>query len=142
MDLLRIGKILLYTSIMITTLLAACREGHDTHDLVGRWQVDSIYTYYNGFAYMTTDNFTPTTYTYNEDGTLQEEKLGGARIIYYRLTASDSLIYESADRTILGRYHIQKLDQNQLVLAKTKEPLFEGSGQRRYEIRFFSKLTP
>jgi hypothetical protein len=119
---------------------SACQQSYETHELVGKWEVDSIYTYYNGFSYTSTDNFIPATYTYAEDGTLQEEKLGGGRTIYYRLTAPDSLIYESADQTVLGRYHIQKLDRNQLVLEKDKAPLFEGKEQSRYEVRFFSKL--
>jgi len=129
------------TLIVFLFIVPACHEGYEQQDLLGKWEIDSIYTYYNGFSYMSTDNFIPATYTYREEGTLEEEKLGGARTIYYRLTAPDSLIYESADRTVLGRYRIQKLDQNQLVLAKDKEPLFEGNGQHRYEVRFFSKLN-
>lgn len=132
---------LIYFTLLLMTLLAACQEGYQSEDLVGKWEVDSIYSYYNGFSYMASDNFIPTTYTYNEDGTLREEKFGGGRTIYYRFVDPDSLIYESADRTILGKFHIQKLNQNQLVLAKDKIPLFEGKEQERYEVRFFSKLT-
>jgi hypothetical protein len=133
---------LLYIIFIVFAIIStACQKGYETYELIGKWGVDSIYTYYNGFSYMSTDNFIPATYTYAEDGTLQEEKLGGGRTIYYRLTAPDSLIYESADQTILGRYHIQKLDHHQLVLEKDKEPLFEGKEQQRYEVRFFSKLT-
>lgn len=107
--------------------------------LLGSWQVDSVYSYYNGFGYWEyEEGIDWATYEYTPDGKMKEIKFGTYRPYRYRLS-NDTLLWISDNEPQAGWFEILELRQDYLVLKRDKAPLFSGKAQERYEIRFFSR---
>lgn len=108
--------------------------------LLGTWQVDSVYSYYNGFDIWEYEKGMDwADYEYTPDGKMKEIKFGTFRAYRYRLSG-DSLFWISESEPKAGWFEIIDLRPDYLVLKRVKAPLFEGKSQERYEIRFFSRI--
>lgn len=121
-------------------ILLAWGCGKDRREMiVGKWKVDSIYTYYNGYGTMDGDSLDLEQYSYEENGDMKVSWLGSTKQMMYTLKGRDSLLYFE-NGLEASRYVIVGLNSKQLVLKKTKQPLFNGNGQERYEVRYFSRV--
>lgn len=106
--------------------------------LQGTWKVDSVYSFYNGFANIEKDVMGLEEYTYLPDGTVNVTWRGSTRSWKYQLVGSDSLVYFEGQHEV-SRFNILSIEERRLVLRKDLKPIFKGKDQDRYEIRFFSK---
>ncbi|WP_157637970.1 hypothetical protein [Flexithrix dorotheae] len=107
--------------------------------LIGNWQVDSIYTYQNGFDFMRRGGTNWGSYQYHNSGKISEHKMENKREFLFEVIAPDSLVYKSPDQKPLATFKIMKLNDKVLVLKKNLQPLIKGPNQQSYEVRFFSK---
>jgi len=111
--------------------------------LTGEWKIDSIYQYVNGFSL--TKRIPErdwSTFEYLPAGIMAEKREEQQKRYRYQLVAADSLIYTDSTGTLLSGFRILKLDDQQLVLKKVRQPFLSGKNQHLYEIRFFSKMQP
>ena len=120
--------------------LQACQSPVSPDQLIGSWQTDSIYTYYNGFQDSRKAGGYESMFTYKPNGIIRESRGTDFREFIYQWKEPDTLTYQSADGRQIGTYQVLKLGKNELILKKQKGPIFEGKGQERYEVRFFSKV--
>lgn len=123
-------------------LLSCQREKLKRMDIEGAWKIDSSYTFYNGFEQkqMTSTGNWPI-YVF-EDGIVKEIKSGSFRSFFYSLK-TDTLILRPTQGGEENYFSVLSLEKDQMILKKTKLPLFKGNGQNRYEIRYFSRTeTP
>ena len=122
--------------ILLLLLTAQCRT-RDAHRLEGTWQVDSVYSFYNGFD-MTSPGQEPL-YHFQPDGRLRMTKDKEFRYFIYKVQG-DSLIYTTSDDRRVDGLLILEVNDQQLVLKKAKSVLFKGDNQERYEIKYLSKV--
>lgn len=135
---MRIG--LLFISIMAFS--TNCQKGTNQQALVGAWQVDSTYSFYNGFGYTQTEAGSDwATYVYDEAGIMKEVKYGSFQSYFYELLASDTLTVRPTQGGDPSIFNILELNADRMVLKKNKKPVFSGGNQERYEIRFFSRTA-
>ena len=130
-------------SILLTVFcLFACKNSTPQELIIGTWKIDSTYTYYNGFDFtqrVADGNWA--TYVYEKDGMMKEIKKGYLQQYFFELPAEDTLVVTSVKGGQHATFNILYLNQGQLVLKKSKDPVFGGGGkQERYEIRYFSKI--
>jgi len=125
--------------VVIIFLLVQCSSRKKSESLVGKWKVDSIYTYYNGFTFMRKDVADQPLLGYQPDGELTMTMGNESRIFTYELLAKDTLVHRNADDKTLDKFIILKLDAHHLALRKETPPLFKGNNQVRYEVRYLSK---
>lgn len=124
--------------LVFVLVMWGCRKNHQEM-IVGKWKIDSIYTYYNGYGMMEADSLDLEQYSYKENGDVNVSWLGSTKQMKYTLKGRDSLFYfENGSEA--SRYLIIGLTGQQLILKKTKKPLFNSSGQERYEVRYFSRI--
>lgn len=124
--------------LVFMLVMSGCGKNH-REMIVGKWKIDSIYTYYNGYGMMDGDSLDLEQYSYYENGDVDVSWLGSTKQMKYALKGRDSLLYfENGGEA--SRYLIIGLTSQQLILKKTKKPLFNGSGQERYEVRYFSRV--
>ncbi len=121
---------------MILASLSAC-ESSPVESLSGRWELDSVYYFYNGFGY-TQPSSSGESYEYFSDGAIIARYQGQEEKFQYAVNARE-LKYTDANGGLFSQYEIVDVDENRLVLKKEKMPLFERNNQKRYEIRYFSK---
>lgn len=125
----------------ICTLLCQCSGRDDReHSLEGTWRMDSVYSYYNGFAFTRKDISDEPLQRYEPDGSLIMTLKEESRTFYFSMPVQDSLIHLAADKSILEKFAIVKLDSDILALKKSLNPVFKGPQQERYEVRYFSKV--
>jgi hypothetical protein len=110
--------------------------------LIGAWQIDSVFDFYNGFTFMDTNPTPREVHVYQPDKTMLRQGMGEEKIYYYELEGANLFIRDLPNSTVRNEQEIIRLDSTQLVLRKNKKPQFEGKNQVRYEIRYFSRLRP
>lgn len=117
-------------------------ESNPRHDLiVGAWKIDSTYTYYNGFDFTQREaNRGWATYIYEKDGMMKEVKTDYFQSYFFKFLSEDTLVVSSARGGEHATFNILYLDAKQMALRKSKEPVFSGGNQERYEIRYFSRI--
>lgn len=126
--------------LFFTLIISACESNIQPKHLTGVWKVDSAYTYYNGFDFMETKPGSDwATYVYDEEGLVKEIKYGSFMSYFYSIRPKDTLILRSTRGGDEVVFQILKLNRDQMVLKKTREPIFQGGNQTRYEIRYFSR---
>lgn len=107
--------------------------------LLGSWQVDSVYSYYNGFDLWEYEERADwATYEYLPDGKMKEIKFGTFRPYRYHISG-DTLFWVANNEPKSGWFEILALHPDFMVLKSNKAPIFPGKAQERYEIRFFSR---
>jgi hypothetical protein len=107
--------------------------------IIGSWKVDSIYTYYNGFDFTRQDVADEPILHYEADGQLRMTKQEESRSFLFNISVRDTLLHRTVDNKVFDKFFIQKLDRKQLILRKELRPVFKGTKQERYEIKFLSK---
>jgi hypothetical protein len=110
----------------------------DINSLQGTWKVDSVYSFYNGFD-MTSPGQEPL-YHFQPDGRLRMTKDKEYRYFFYKVQ-NDSLIYSTLDDKRVDGLLILDVNDEQLILKKSKSLLFMGGNQERYEIKYFSRVN-
>ncbi len=118
--------------------LMQCTSDNKT-TVLGNWEVDSVYTYYNGFGFTRKDVEEEPLLEYQQDGKLKMTKGNESRFFLFELSSQDTLLHRNRDGKIFEKFCIQKLNENQLVLRKEMHPVFKGNNQKRYEIRYLAK---
>lgn len=118
-------------------LFAQCQT-KDINSLQGTWKVDSVYSFYNGFD-MTSPGQEPL-YHFQPDGRLRMTKDKEYRYFFYKVQ-NDSLIYTTLDDKRVDGLLILDVNDQQLVLKKSKSLLFMGGNQERYEIKYLSRVN-
>ena len=128
-----------YLSLLSTVLLLGACGSEPREILLGTWQVDSVYLYYNGFEQrQTMPGADWALHQYRPDGTVREIKFDTYRAFRYQIE-EDRLYWRRPNGRTDGAYQILKLQPQRLVLKREKPPLFPGRRQERYEIRYFSR---
>jgi hypothetical protein len=121
--------------------LSGCSNYGKQKQIIGTWETDSVYTFYNGFDMTLGKSDTWPVYSYGEDGIMleimrgQEEK----KSFIYEFAGNDSLVIHPTTGGDDKYYEIIRLKRNKMVLKQDQKPVFPGGNQLRYEIRFFSK---
>lgn len=134
----RAGFIIIVTGISAT--LFQCSGRNSMQSLEGTWRMDSVYSYYNGFAFTRKDILDEPLQRYEPDGSLIMSLKEESRTFYFSMPVSDSLIHLAADKSVIDKFAIIKLDNDILALKKSLNPVFKGPQQERYEVRYFSKV--
>lgn len=119
-------------------ILAAC-DRDVAKNVQGSWQLDSIYSFYNGFGYTNTDVGEEPRYHFQTDGRLRMTKNTEYRYFQFTLL-NDTLHYQNPSMHVSEKYFVMKADERQLVLRKEKKVLFTGKDQQRFEIKYFSRI--
>lgn len=126
------------TIVIAMLSLAACRP--NPADLQGTWKIDSITTFYNGFTTTTAAAGDEPLQHYEPGGRLRMTKGTEFRYFLYELHR-DTLAHLTTEHKPIEIFTIVRLDQSRLVLHMEKKPLFKEKNQRRYETRFFSRMS-
>ncbi len=128
-----------YLSLLSMVLLLGACGSEPREVLLGAWQVDSVYLYYNGFEQrQTMPGADWALHQYRPDGTVREIRYDTYRTFRYEIE-EDRLHWRSPNGRTGGAYQIMELQPRRLVLKREKPPLFPGRRQERYEIRYFSR---
>jgi len=120
--------------------LSGCGKFSDQNQIIGTWETDSVYTYYNGFEQTLGKSDGWPVYSYGQDG-IMYEIMGelGEKSYLYEFIGNDSLGIHPTSSGNESYYEIIRLNRNKMVLKKNKDPLFSGGNQQRFEIRYFTK---
>lgn len=122
----------------ITLISLGCTP-HPSEVIVGSWQVDSVYSYYNGFDLWEHEEGPDwANYEYTLDGQMKEIKFGSYRSYRYELSG-DILFWVSEQNQEAGQFELLELQSDYMVQRRSKAPIFPGKGQERFEIRYFSR---
>ncbi|GAB4421020.1 MAG: hypothetical protein OHK0039_35340 [Bacteroidia bacterium] len=127
--------------LLLTVMGAACQPpAPDRAWLHGSWQVDSLFRYYNGFTQRIPDGSSRGTFQYFASGKVREQMNDDYREFLYTWQGQDSLYFHTPEGDTLGVFQVLSLAPDRLVLRRAMDPLFDGPGQERYEIRYFSRI--
>lgn len=127
---------------LVVCILNSCSNPIPDQTVLGAWKVDSTYSYYNGFGYSETEGGSDwAILAYDATGKVKEIKFGTYRQHFYEFIREDSLIFKDEKGQVSSAFKVLELDQNVMTLFKEKSPIFAGSNQRRYEIRYFSRTA-
>ncbi len=126
--------------MFLSGMVSSCQQSPSSQKLVGTWQVDSVYSFYNGFSFWDRDDSGDwARYVYTDDGRMEEWKFDNPR--YYRYELSNDTIYWQSDTEQgWGWFQIVALTDDQLVLRKEKPSMFGAKREERFEVRYFSRL--
>jgi hypothetical protein len=128
-----------YQILFVCSVMFFARCGtRNMSDLLGTWKVDSVYSYYNGFSMISASQ--EPLYHFQEDGQLRMTQNNEFRNFVYHVQG-DSLTYSTLDDKRVDGLLILTLNDQHLVLKKTKSHLFKGVNQERYEVKYFSKIN-
>ena len=131
--------VLLFAAIFC---LLTCESRRRSELIVGTWKIDSTYTYYNGFDFTQRESDGNwATYVYEKDGMMKEMKTGYFQHYFFELPSEDTLVVSAARGGENATFNILHLDAQHMTLKKSKNPVFPGGNQERYEIRYFSRIT-
>ncbi|HRP57474.1 hypothetical protein [Agriterribacter sp.] len=120
--------------------LHACSSAPVQQRIIGTWQVDSIYDYYNGFDFMNKHPHPAEVFRYGTDSIVSHEGMGEQLLFRYYCNDS-ALFFNDMNGNPVSEYIILYIDKNHMVLRKDKSPLFPGKNQEKYEVRYFSKVS-
>lgn len=102
--------------------------------------MDSVYRYYNGFDMQLPGKPDDPTYHYLSGNKVREQKGRDYREYSWEWYEPDTLVYRAPAGAVIGAYQVLELHPGRLVLKRQQANIFEGAGQQRYEIRFFSRI--
>jgi hypothetical protein len=124
--------------LFMTLGLFACQPKIDRTQLRGNWRVDSVYRYYNGFDMHLPGKADDPTYRYLAGNKVREQKGRDYREYSWEWHEPDTLVYRAPEGAVIGAYQVLELRPARMVLKRQQANIFEGEGQQRYEIRYFS----
>jgi len=117
----------------------SCQQNPSAQKLVGTWQVDSVYSFYNGFSFWDRDDSGDwARYVYTDDGRMEEWKFDNLRHYQYEVS-NDTIYWQSTAEQGWGWFQIVALTDEQLVLRKEKPSMFGEQEEERFEVRYFSR---
>ncbi len=126
-------------------LFFSCYGPPPQERILGAWQVDSSYMYYNGFDYTVKgDGADWAVLIFEENDIVKETKFGTYRQHEYEFFGRDSVVLTNKNSgKLIGAYKILRLNEEQMVLRRYKEPIFNNvQNQVRFEVRYFSRTEP
>lgn len=126
--------------IPFLVILIGCEEEVQQSAILGSWKVDSIQTYYNQFTSLIPGDIDHPTYEYLEGNKIREQKEGDFREFIYEWPAPDSMIFRSPAGETIASFQVLHLSGDRMVLKLKMNPIFEGKGQERFEIRHYSRI--
>lgn len=124
----------------LTLVVYGCTGPDKNALLVGTWRTDSVYAYYNGFGFTRRDFEEEPVRHYQPDGQLMMVRGDELRTFLYQVQHGDSLVHRTQDQGLLEKFLIVKLEGDQMVLQKELKPILPGEKQRRYHIRYLSRI--
>ena len=126
---------------LLGMVLGACESSPrvDRSHLLGRWQIDSVYRFYNGFEQHLPGQPDDPTYQYLPGEKVREEKGRDYREYRCEWHEPDTLIYRAPEGQVIGTYQVLELRSDRLVLKRAQPLIFAGKGQKRFEVRYFSR---
>lgn len=126
-----------FSFLLYGFILMACHT-NQPEAIIGRWQVDSVATFYNGFTYQSAARHWNETYQYDTSQVVVQKDEDFQRW-GYRIN-QDTLQYFNTQQIPVSQFRILRLNNEQMVLRKEHAPLWKGPEQTRYEIRYFTRL--
>ena len=127
--------------VCLMVCLWGCSKNSNRKQIIGTWEIDSVYTYYNRFDQSLGKSDDRPVYSYGKNGIMHEIKGElGEKSFFYEFIGNDSLFIHPTSSGNEAYYEIIRLNRNIMVLKKNKKPVFPGGDQHRYEIRYFSKI--
>lgn len=133
--------VIIISGIFLFTL--SCQQNAPEKLILGAWKVDSTYNFYNGFEYRQTDDGRDwAIYLYDNNGMVKEIKYGTYRPYEYHFNKDTLIWIPKYDEPTEILFQILALTKNRMVLKRSKDPVFAGNRQIRYEIRYFSRTDP
>ena len=129
------------TLICLMACLSGCSNFGKQKLIIGTWETDSVYTFYNGFDMTLGKSDTWPVYSYGQDGIMLEIMKGQdeKKSFTYEFVGNDSLVIHPTSAGDDKYYEIIRLKRNKLILKQNQKPIFAGGNQSRYEIRFFTR---
>ena len=120
--------------------MSDCSNRSKAKLIQGTWKIDSAYTFYNGYDFVQkSSNGNWPTYHYNAEGIVKEIKSGTFQSYLYSFNdRMDTLLFYPTRGGKEIKYTILKLRKDQMILKRSRDPIFKGKNQERYEIRYFS----
>ena len=119
-------------------LLFSCQSPKEIN-LEGAWRLDSVYDFYNGFAFMNRKPSPSEVHVYRGDSTVLRRGMGFEKKYFYSLEKINLSIKNKLNSK--GSKHIViKADSTGLILKNILPEIFPGKKQERYEIRFFTRI--
>ena len=137
---IKLNAIYVVIAYGIGATLVQCSGRDNMHSLEGTWRMDSVYSYYNGFTFTRKDIQDEPLQRYEPNGSLIMTLKEESRTFYFSMPVPDSLIHLAADKSVIDKFVIIRLDNDILALKKSLNPVFKGPQQERYEVRYFSKV--
>ena len=123
---------------LITILFFQCSPDKKKA-IIGKWKIDSVYTYYNGFHFTRKDVGDEPLIEYLQDGKLKMTRGPESRMFAFEIDASDTLIHRTREQREMEKFVIQRVDADKLILRRDMRPIFKSMNQERYEVRYLSK---
>lgn len=109
------------------------------NQLIGEWRLDSAYYFYNNFGYSSDGWPHEEIYEFTPDGVAFTKAFNSSISSLYKVNGKE-LIYLDEKGNAEDTYEIVELNKHHLVMKTIKDPVFSGPNQRRYEIRYLSRL--
>jgi hypothetical protein len=132
--------ITMYKKAVLIFVIANFGCGSPVEDrLVGEWQLDSARYFYNNFENSSGGWHHKEIYEFTPTGVAITRAVNSSISSQY-LVKGNELIYLDDQGNPSDTHKILALTENNLVMKTEKQPLFKGPNQRRYEIRYFSKV--
>lgn len=126
------------TILFAILFLFSCSQPNATK-ILGSWQIDSVYDYHNGFTFTNRSPYPREVYEYKPGNILLRKGMGEQ--LEYHYTCTDSVLnLSSAQGASLGKAIIIFLDDEKLALKEDLKSPFPGKNERRYQIRYFSRV--
>jgi hypothetical protein len=138
MNLLKLVKQHFPISISILVLFS-CKSSSEIN-LEGAWRLDSVYDYYNGFAYTNKTPYPAEVHVYNPDSSFLRKGMGHQSKYVYEVK-KNLLLLKDTTGVPGAKLTIIRIDSTQLALKKEKPAAFPGKNQEHFEIRFFTRIS-
>lgn len=130
----------MYKWAMLFFVIANLGCGSQTRDrLIGEWQLDSARYFYNHFENASDGWHQKEIYEFTPTGVANTKAVNSSISSQYLVNGKE-LIYLDDQGNPSDTHEILELTENNLVMKTEKQPLFKGPNQRRYEIRYFSRV--
>ena len=125
--------------LILVILVTGCKQAIDPVELIGTWKKDSVYRYYNGYGYTTSDFDEEPLHEYLPDQVLKMKLKNEERFFAYEISG-DSIFHLNNKTRRTDRFYVLKLNDERLVLRKKLMPVFPGKNQEHFEVQYFSRI--
>lgn len=126
--------------VVFASVFISC--GNDLEPrLIGAWQIDSVYDFYNGFTFTDKKPYPSEEHVYQPDKTMLRKGMGEVKTYYFELNKNTLIIRDLPHASTGSELEIVTITDSSLVLRKNKRPDFPGANQERYELRYFHRVS-